>query len=479
MGQLRFLVPRPEQIDPDAVGRAYMAGIDDIPWRTKVTWDGKELSVERGDNDSGYLYVPWRVAGQGQITLSTATLMERDTPYHLPVELARGTLNRLRNQQFGWEAVGLSPSANVGPLLQTAIEHFGRAALGQNIDVWAAADDAQAAIDAAFQAMGVLTDDYIEQSVSARRKGTAKLPTLIGAAVDNSLLEGFNVKEFSAAFDTACVPMVWRDIERQQGRFDWTQVDRQIAWCQAQEIRGCAGPLIQLSREAAPDWIALWEGDFDHLLSFATTFVHAAVHRYRGKVTLWNAAAGLNVAGVLDLSEEQQLRLAAYALEALRKNDPRGPIMLSIDQPWSEYMARRELDLSPLHFADALARADLGLAGLCLDLNFGFSPNATLPRDWLEVGRQLDRWTTLGLPLIVSPTLPEFRGEANHEAAQAEWVQRFLGLLLAKPAVQAIFWRVWQDEATPGDWENGGLVDVIGQPKKAVKICSQIRRTYL
>ena len=82
-------------------------------------------------------------------------------------------------------------------------------------------------------------------------------------------------------------------------------------------------------------------------------------------------------------------------------------------------------------------------------------------------------------PKNATPTLPDFKGETQPDAAQAAWVQRFLGLLLAKPTVQAVFWRVWQDEATPGDWEHGGLVDVIGQPKKAVKICSQIRQTYL
>src|SRR5438477_9911553 len=100
MGQLRFLVPRPEQIDPEAIGRTYLAGMDDVPWRTEVAWDGRQLTVERSDSDSGYLYVPWRAAGHGQLTLSTATLIEREAPYLLPVELARGTLNRLRNQLF-------------------------------------------------------------------------------------------------------------------------------------------------------------------------------------------------------------------------------------------------------------------------------------------------------------------------------------------------------------------------------------------
>ena len=35
-----------------------------------------------------------------------AALMERDEPYHLPVELARGTLNRIRNQLAAWQSLG-------------------------------------------------------------------------------------------------------------------------------------------------------------------------------------------------------------------------------------------------------------------------------------------------------------------------------------------------------------------------------------
>jgi len=41
------------------------------------------------------------------LVLSTASLMEREPRYHLPVELARGTLNRVRNQLAAWEQAGL------------------------------------------------------------------------------------------------------------------------------------------------------------------------------------------------------------------------------------------------------------------------------------------------------------------------------------------------------------------------------------
>ncbi|HZZ73363.1 MAG TPA: endo-1,4-beta-xylanase [Pirellulales bacterium] len=477
MGQLRFLVPRLEQIESQAVARGYLSGMDELPWQTRTFWDGKQLVAERDDRDSGYFFIPWR-SSFGAMALSTATLLEREEPYHLPVELARGTLNRLRNQRSVWESLGLIASTEIERQLRLGMERFCRAMLTQHIDVLAAADDAQAAIEAALQGMSLLTDDYVQQSVAARKRVHSRLPTLFGSVVDASLVADSNAQEFNEACDTACVPFVWGEIEREQGRYDWTQVDRYFAWCQSQGLRVCAGPLIQLTKTAAPAWIALWDGEFEHLLSFANAFIQAAIHRYRGKVALWQASSGLNSSRLLELNEEQLLQLAAYSLDTFRRADPRAPVILSIDQPWAEYMAHAEIELSPLQFADSLARLELGLAGIGLQMNFDFSAAGTLPRDWLEISRQLDRWTTLGLPLLVLPTMPDL-GSNCAEAVQLAWLQRFLGVLLSKPAVQAIFWQRWQDDATADGPQNAGLVDIIGQPKRALKILKEFRQAHL
>jgi hypothetical protein len=67
---------------------------------------------------------------------------------------------------------------------------------------------------------------------------------------------------------------------------------------------------------------------------------------------------------MLGLSEEQRLRLVVTAVEAVRTTDPRAPVVLVIDQPCAEFMGERECDLSPLHFADALVRAEIGVAAI-------------------------------------------------------------------------------------------------------------------
>src|SRR5207237_1387875 len=95
MGLTRFLVPRREFLPPEAAERAYLSGLDDIPWRTRVTATDDGLVAERAEHESGSFHVLWRVGNRGLYVLATATLMEREAAYNLPVELARGTINRL------------------------------------------------------------------------------------------------------------------------------------------------------------------------------------------------------------------------------------------------------------------------------------------------------------------------------------------------------------------------------------------------
>jgi len=223
--------------------------------------------------------------------------------------------------------------------------------------------------------------------------------------------------------------------------------------------------------------------------------IQAVVSRYRGRVQLWICAARLNVENDFDHDEEQRLRLAVLSIEGIRRADPRTPIVLSIDQPWGSFMARRQCDLSPMHFADALVRADLGLAGIGLEINVGYAARGGDPRDPLEFGRQMDRWSTLGMPLLVTLVVPSaetpdplarqpaqvLRYWASGEpspAAQRAWGEKYLTLLLAKQPVQGIIWNQLLD-SQPHTLAHGGLFDAQDSPKPIVELLQLLRRDHL
>ncbi len=205
------------------------------------------------------------------------------------------------------------------------------------------------------------------------------------------------------------LPMSWRDIETTEGAYAWDVADRQVQWCRDNRLAVCAGPLVQWDARSIPDWLHLCEGEFESLSSFATEFVEAVVRRYRGKVDLWIASGRMNTSEVLSLTEEERIRLAAVAAETTRRCDPDAPVFVSFDQPWGEYLSCQEIDFPPLQFADALLRAGLGITGLALDINLGYWPDGTLPRDLLDFSQQIDRWGYLDVPLLVTLAVPSAR----------------------------------------------------------------------
>jgi len=124
--------------------------------------------------------------------------------------------------------------------------------------------------------------------------------------------------------------------------------------------------------------------------------------------------------------------------------------------------------LSPLQFADALVRAELGINGIGIDLSFGGSANECTPRDFLELGRMLQQWSSLQLPLVVGVSLPTDSEEADDELpSEGCWDTasslNLLRVLRSKPSVQALFW----NQLTDGTAQRpGGVLTTDRRPKK-------------
>ena len=489
MGQIRFLVSPPDRVTDEILQLAYMAGLDRTPWQVRVHLEDQVLVVERDTSESGTLTVPWRVEGHGLMGLSTGTLVERAKPYLLPLELARGAINQLRGHLFEWQGIGLTVPPAVTEKLHEAIVQFSGAAVSQD-SPWSP-PQARNAIRLALDASQILAAAYAEQAMVVRRRPTGKVSLLMGGELSGGPLENPLAAQFLAAFNAALVPLPWRDVEAAEARFDWSTIDQQIEWCRTQGLAVCAGPLLQLDVRWLPDWAYLWEDDFDNLLAAAGEFVEAAVNRYKGKIDFWHCAARVNTPELLALPEEDNLRLTASILGLVSRLDPDTPRTISIDQPWGEYMGRREVDFPPLHFADALVRARLDLKAIILELNLGSFPGSTLPRSELELNRLLDYWSLLGLPLVASLCIPSSTVEdplARRKAKaplgswslelQQAWAARYVPLLLAKPCVAGVFWNQLRD-ATPHDFPHAGLVADMRQPKPAFRALAGIRTNCL
>jgi hypothetical protein len=437
------------------------------------------LLIKRAEFDSANLFVPWPVEGHGVVTLSTCSLMERDEPYHLPLELARGKVSQLRNQIAEWQSLGLIVTRDIFDGVRAAIDAL-RGAMRRPHNSAEAAEAANNSLRLSLDATVRLGHCYTGQASIVRSRATDLPKTLLGAELGGGVLDDPTAMSFASTFGAARVPLPWREIESSEGVRSWGLVDRQIAWCKANGLTVCAGPLLQFDPRSLPDWLYLFEGDFESLVSATNEFAEAAVTRYRDQVDVWICGSRANTADILDLSEEEIVRLSAELIERTKSLAEQSQIVISFDQPWVEYAARHQVDVPPLHFADLLIRADLGLSGLMLEINMGYHPGGTFPRDLVEFSRQLDLWSVLGVPIYISLCVPSSNAPdplarrqvkclvgGGPAVSQEAWVDDFIPLILAKPYVRGVFWNQLSDR-WPHEFPNGGIFDRQGRPKASL-----------
>ncbi len=493
MGQMRFNVHLRDRIASDGLKRIYVAGSEEIPWSTRASWEGDVLVVERSMNDSGCVYVPWRVEGQGLTILGTSTLTERLRPYQLEVELARGFLHRIRNRLFIWEWLGLETPAELNEQLREATREFSRSATSQKQPAEAAAV-ADRAISLAFATAEKMASCYAQQTIATRQE-QAPIAALMGVSLGPQTPDVSMRRKLVEACNIIQLPVAWRAIEFKEGKRDWKPTDEQLAWCQKAGLKVAAGPLLRLDDSGAPDWMVLWEGDFENSARLMIDHVRAVVSRYAGRVHLWHVASRVNNGKLLSLEEEQRLQLVAEALDVVRQIDPRTPTVVSFDQPWAEYLSDNDELLAPTHYADALVRADLGVSGFGLEINAGYQPAGSGHRPTFELGRLLDFWSVWGLPLMITLCTASGTDEDPHaqrgigiELAkeipddaldpQHHWAQSVLPLLLARSTVQIVLWNQLCD-GQAHEFPNGGLFDQNAQPKPAFEFMRDLRKSCL
>src|SRR4029079_281260 len=112
----------------------------------------------------------------------------------------------------------------------------------------------------------------------------------------------------------------------------------------------------------------------------------------------------------------------------------------------------------------------------------------------IEFSRLIDQWSVLGLPLQVTLAFPSsathdpeqttdlevdpasWKSPVSDEAQEA-WIDDYLPLLLAKPAVLAVFWNHLSD-AQPHRFPHAGLVRADGQAKASHASIVRLRERH-
>jgi hypothetical protein len=487
----------PASLPPEAqrdLDRACLASVGDtMPWPSEQIRRDGLLTLRRSIDESGHLLLPWPLAEAGHFAGLSATLMERDTPYDLLTELARGKLNQVRNQAADWQAQGLQITPDLASRLDSALRHFVR--LLYHEDRETALPVAQEALQHVYAAAAVLVQSYVAQVFSVREQREIKAETHLSCQLGLNPPDAGRTEALSGLFTALTVPMPWTRIEPEQDHWDWEPIDRIVAWAEERDVALTAGPLIDFSSAQLPSWLWLWERDLPRIIAFVCRFVERAIRRYRSRIRRWHLTAASNYAAILALGEDELLGLTFRLAETARQIDQGLELVIGISQPWGDYMASADRSYSPHSFADTLLRSELNLSALDLELIPGVTPRGSFVRDLLDVARLIDMYAPLGVPLQLTLGYPasatpdegadpelrigngEWPGGFTPEG-QADWTRQLISLALCKPAVRAIQWSTLADDE-PHQFPHCGLFDAQGQARPVLATLRHLRETYI
>lgn len=480
--------------DPIDLSGAYLVGTDSVPLRADIRFENGEIVCEKRTAGPAALALVWPVEGVGRLLLETARLPERDRPYHLHREMARGHLMRLTQKREDW---GLLDDASLPDLARHLSE--ARAQFVESVktdDPLEAAGHADEALRLAIQSAERMTVGYAEALLQRRHQIGGFGRRTFGCGIDLSNTTDAYRNLLVDAFDFAYVPIHWRDIEPREQEIVWDRIDPWIDWLSKRRIPIRMGPLVSFHEDHLPDWTFIWENDFETIRDLTFNHIRRVVSRYSSFVQSWEVISGIHCDNSFHFNFEQLMELTRMAAAVCKQISPRSQSIVRLRALWGEYYARNQRSIPPILYADMAVQSSVAFDAFGLDLSFGLAADGYFMRDMFQVSSMLDRLAGLGKPFHIAAlavpasnagqrsasdgnTLTVARGGVWHgkwdEMMQAEWTKQIIEIALSKAFVETVCWNSLADRdaaAIP----NSGLVTASLKPRPAYEVVRRIRR---
>lgn len=540
---------------------AYLTGPDDLPLQGELVFEPNLIACKADAQHSIALHVQVEIgkaelgegatittgesAGLGLLTIPTCLLPRRLEPYLLMIELARHRIMLFLNKLEDWGLVDLPADHPVIREFEQARHAFTSALVAQR-DIAGddnpggfcpkagklAAQTLALAIDAGEGLTLIQADKQIKERlggksyasavahyqrltqekvqpgapvvVTAQGGATLPGPPLVGCAISPASCTEPQQKAALNLCDFITMPVRWVDMEPVEGKYAFTNTDRWIEWAvRVAKLPIHAGPLVDFRPSCVPEWLYIWENDYETLRDIVVEHVQAIVTRYRRTITRWTVASGLAVNTNFKVSFEQIMDLTRITVLLVKKLHPQAKIQLEVAQPWGEYHAANRRSIPPLLYAEAVLQSNLPIDAIGLRLQMGHAEPGLSSRDLMSLSAVLDRYAMFDKPVAVSalgaPSQPipaqRFRPRAGsdtdssmHEPGywrkpwsdqqQADWLTAAMSICCSKPYVHSVCWQELMDPvdaAKSPEMPHGGLLLPSGQAKIAAARMMQLR----
>jgi GH35 family endo-1,4-beta-xylanase len=495
--------------------------------------------ADAGGNGSGGGDVSAAAEPLGLLTIETCLLRPRQQAYLLSLELARRQIMQFLNRLEDWSMFELGSSSPIMRQFELARQRFTAALVAQRHDdpadptrvTFSAEADRLAreslglAVDAGERLALAHAEREFPKRISGERYAQAveiyravhqetppasasilvpgttgvTLPTkpMVGVAVDPAHFGEAHQKAVQASADFLVMPMRWSDMEPQEGKYAFGATDRWIEWAiRTAKMPVVGGPLVDFRPASVPDWLYIWENDYETLRDLVAEHVKQIVTRYRRTITRWTVISGLHVNRHFPMSVEQMIELTRVCVLITRKLHPSAKIVVEVNHPLGEYLAYTRRGVPPLAYIELLNQAGVGIDGVGLRVQLGQAGLGTSTRDLMQLALLLDRYATLERPIFVtacgvpsqSVIDPSAKDDLFKEPGwwrapwspelQADFVRKFTTMALSRQYVHSVVWQDLVDPSRKGrEMMAGGLLAQSGEPKPAFRSFVEVRRS--
>ncbi len=500
-----------------ATAESHVFGQDEVPVPAEVRAIPGRIVCEKHSAEAAGLatvFPPLEEHAGSPLYLQTCLLPERDHPYLLSLEIARQRIMTLLNKFEDWALFDLASDHPAIVAMESARLAFTRALVSHRLNQGAdgsyaheADRMAREAIDLALKASDALVAAQTERALPDRISGAAyanavgkdlskgaiqgpavKSPNDTGLVlpVKPAISVGLNPVQFSdtlqSLITTGCdfiaLPTRWRDMEPDEGKYAFTPTDRWIEWAvRHAKMPVSAGPVVDLGRSNVPDWLYIWEHDYETLREVVYEHVKNVITRYRRTVPRWTVLSGLNRNDNFQLSFEQMMDLTRMAMLLARKLHPQGKMQIEVLHPFSADPGHRPRSLPGALYAEMVQQAGIGVDAWGVRLELDRPRPGCIRRDLMALSASLDRYALLDRPLAITAVSRALEpGAAVMSEEDANWLRCAMELIVSKPSVMSFTWQ--EQELPPGAKGPmpGSLIDASGNPKPAVRHAIALRK---
>lgn len=462
--------------------------------------DGNLIICDLEGRQEAALHLRWKVPSFGEVTLMSGVLKPKDKPYNLNVEIAKERLKKIETTKAGWMNKGFVPSPEFDEQIQKANAVL--SCINDEESEEVNARWADLSLCYSMPAGETLALEFADWGLQKRKEENGFNDFLLGCNFwqYNKLGEKYE-QYFEQLFNYATLPFYWSGFEAEKGQYGWENIDEKIPWLEKRNLKKKGHPLFWAD---IPKWASA--EDIDLLKQQIKNRIETVVGYYKGKVEFYDVINEIQhyiVERPVRYNSEQAIELTRLCAEICKKTDPAAKTIVNCDEPFGEFMAKKpKYGFGTYEYFNELKKnkVEYDVIGIQLYQGAGW----TFCRDLFEMSRYFDKYEKFNKPVHLTELgVPSIEGEdpnccfesSGHKESwktsnagfwhgpwsqdtQADWVEGFYKILMAKPFVEAITW--WDLNDKGGHFYTfAGLLDENMNPKESYKRLLELKNKYL